>query len=157
MPSCAYCGKPIINESSPCPACGTIAKPGEPIPRQPPTPTELKERRCVWRRLGGFALFSVGLLASIASYQSAAASGASKFRYFPWLIVAGLILFFFPSAAASDEELEEDPNHLLDRAAALEGKDSKGAMNLYADIIRRFPKSTAAEEARRNVIALSQK
>ena len=131
MIKCDYCGRENQDETAPCPGCGT----------PPPAITLDGKQDEPGRPVSGSGLLDcVTGLAAIATGH-----------------LPGVIHLVHGLSTINSPAEENSPHCLLNRAAALESEDIGRAIALYKQIAQNYPGTPAAEEACRNVQALTSK
>jgi hypothetical protein len=156
MQKCTYCGRESDDGSTNCKECGTslISDRADVDAVQ----DDLKNpRRSLGERLmlQGFFWSIGGLAVTACSYFTAVSSPYGGHYVVAYgAIIYGVAQIFRGRAAVSGPDSDDQAQELLNAAAHLESVDRAKAIELYAEIAKRFPGTRVSEEAQRNIQTL---
>jgi hypothetical protein len=156
MQKCTYCGRENDSGSTDCKECGTSLVSDRADVDAVQDDLE-NPRRALGERLmlqGIFWLIG-GLAVTVFSYFTAVSSPYGGHYVIAYgAIIFGIAQFFRGRAAISGPDSDDQAQELLDAAAHLESVDRVKAIELYAEISKRFPGTGVSEEAQRNIQTL---
>jgi hypothetical protein len=106
----------------------------------------------------GAIVFAIGLAATLFSYLEAVTSPYGGYYWISIGAITGGIAQFVRGAAAArggEADTREQAQELLNLAARLESVDRGKAVEVYAEVVRKFPGTRASGEAQRNMQTLT--
>jgi hypothetical protein len=156
MQKCTYCGRENDDGSTACKECGTSLVSDRADVDAVQDDLE-NPRRALGEKLmlRGILWLIGGLMVTVFSYFTAVNSPYGGHYVVAYgAIIFGIAQFFRGRAAVSGPDSDDQAQELLDTAAHLESVDRAKAIELYAEIAKRFPGTRVSEEAQRNIQTL---
>jgi hypothetical protein len=158
MWKCSYCGKENDDGFTNCGECGTplTGDSADVQSSQVHTVTDPRRAQGEKLKLYGVLWFIGGMAITLYSYAAAVGNPRGGHYLIAYgAIIFGIALFFRGRAAAAGTDTNTQAEELLDLAAAREGADRAKALELYEEVVRRFPGTRASNEAQRNIQTLT--
>jgi hypothetical protein len=169
MRSCDYCGREALGEESDCRECGKALAKTSSTPTSADSPPDLQwiplegesseqSHQLKSMRLVGWALILGSLAVLGGSYLFAASTPGGGYFLIPYGGI-GLGIYFLqrPVLISKDSKRSLTLGDLMAQAGALEDRDRDRAISLYEEIVTRYPGTSQAEEASRNLAVLRKR
>ena len=154
MLKCSYCGKESDDGSTLCGGCGLSldTKPGEPQGNEDPQGGEGGKRL-----LQGMIWFFIGGAVSLFSYSLAADSPGGGHYIIAWgaMIYGAIQMWRGWTGSTGRTSRNTEAQKVLDQAAVFESLNPAKAVDLYAEVVAKFPGTRASQEAQRNIQTLT--